>query len=678
MFAIQYIDMNIDIRGKINEKKLAYNNTLLPLYEAIANSIHSIEDDSATKPGLIEVDIIRSNEPELNLPGMKKPQIIDFNITDNGIGFNDENFESFNLAHSTYKFHKGGKGLGRFIWLRAFHFAEIESIYKENDHFVIRKFNFEPTKDGIEKHTRENIGTIEKRYTTVKLRILKKDYWQWCNSIAEDIAFKIIEHCFIYFLKPDCPRIILKDSDEIIVVNDLFNQFKSGGVSKTTINLDNYEFEINLVRLYNTKRIDNKIHFVAHTREVENKDISKLIPELDANMSDLEGQKFSIGVYVTSTYFDERVNDDRTKIQFVDNKNLNPLFKELEENELLENILDVIKGELSDNIILIEKEREERISNFIENHPQYNKLKKYKPDRIKKLSSKLSDEELDIELFKIKQEIDLDVRFEADTIFKQIENIADKEEIENFKQLHSSLYEKIIDVGNSKLSEYVFYRKFILDFLDKHIGQTKEGKFAKEEIIHKIIFPLKTESDEIGHDEHNLWIIDERLAFHKYLASDRSFKQNKNTTSKSNDRPDLIIFNKPFAFTDSDKPYSSIVIVEFKRPMRDDYDEDENPILQVNKYTRELINNKLKDKHGRQFDLRPNTPIYAFIVCDLTPNLRTSATDNSFIISPDNDGYFKFNQNYSLYLEIISFDKLIRDSKQRNKVFFEKLNLQTV
>ena len=176
--------MNIDIRGKINEKKLAYNNTLLPLYEAIANSIHAIEDDSVTKPGLIEIDIIRSNEPELNLPGMKKPQIIDFNVTDNGIGFNDENFESFNLAHSTYKFNKGGKGLGRFIWLRAFHFAEIESIYKENEHFVLRKFFFEPTKDGIEKHTKQNIGAIEKRYTTVKLRTLKKDYWQWCRVAA--------------------------------------------------------------------------------------------------------------------------------------------------------------------------------------------------------------------------------------------------------------------------------------------------------------------------------------------------------------------------------------------------------------------------------------------------------------------------------------------------------------
>ena len=36
--------MEIDIKGKISERKLAYSNTLLPLYEAIVNSIQAIEE----------------------------------------------------------------------------------------------------------------------------------------------------------------------------------------------------------------------------------------------------------------------------------------------------------------------------------------------------------------------------------------------------------------------------------------------------------------------------------------------------------------------------------------------------------------------------------------------------------------------------------------------------------
>ncbi|MFM7856951.1 MAG: hypothetical protein ACKO96_34765 [Flammeovirgaceae bacterium] len=86
----------------------------------------------------------------------------------------------------------------------------------------------------------------------------------------------------------------------------------------------------------------------------------------------------------------------------------------------------------------------------------------------------------------------------------------------------------------------------------------------------------------------------------------------------------------------------------------------------------------LIDVKGKINEKRLNTPIYTYIICDLTKNLRKSANDAGYKPLPDNDGFFFFNDNYNLYVEIISFDKLIRDSKQRNKVLFEKLNLPTV
>jgi hypothetical protein len=145
--------------------------------------------------------------------------------------------------------------------------------------------------------------------------------------------------------------------------------------------------------------------------------------------------------------------------------------------------------------------------------------------------------------------------------------------------------------------------------------------------------------------------------------------------SDSNERPDLLIFNKPFAFANDEKPYESIVIVEFKRPMRDDYSDKENPITQVNRYAREVINGIAKDKDKREFDLRQNTPIYAYIVCDLTKKLKANATDAGYKLLPSGDGYFFFNDNYNMYVEIMSFDKILKDSNERNRVLFEKLNL---
>ena len=344
--------MQIDIQGKINEKKLSYQSTLLPLFEAIVNSLHSIEEDASNNPGIVTIDVIRSTQTALNLESEAKQQIFEFHITDNGVGFHEKNFESFNFAHSTYKISKGGKGIGRFIWLRAFQKAEIESFYKENGHYILRKFNFEPTKNGIENHKTEKHETIEKRYTTVRLRNMKEDYRKWCNNNIEDIAFKIIEHCFIYFLRGDtCPRIIIKDGLTEIVVNDLFKLFTKDNVHREKITSGNRDFEINIARLYHTKRMDNKIHFVAHTREVENKELSLYIPELDNYVSDSEGQKFSIGAYLTGDYFDERVNEERTKIQFAElNVAAQELFTEVDENELINKVVDVVKNVFSDNV----------------------------------------------------------------------------------------------------------------------------------------------------------------------------------------------------------------------------------------------------------------------------------------------------------------------------------------
>ena len=43
--------------------------------------------------------------------------------------------------------------------------------------------------------------------------------------------------------------------------------------------------------------------------------------------------------------------------------------------------------------------------------------------------------------------------------------------------------------------------------------------------------------------------------------------------------------------------------------------------------------------------------------------------------APDGMGYFGFNKNLNTYIEFISFDKLLNDAEQRNRVLFKKLGL---
>lgn len=660
--------MQIDILGKVREKRLANNNVLLPLYEAIVNSIHAIEDAKLIEKGLIEIELIRSSQEEFPYEDMQKlPPIIDFHVKDNGVGFNAENYESFNFAHSSYKFHRGGKGIGRITWLRAFEKAIIESQFKEGNTWRRRYFSFEPTKKGIENSSLDEIETKDGFWsTTIILKNLKENYRKWCNNNSEDIAFKIIEHCFSFFLDSKCPTIVIKDLDKTIVVNDYFQTYTTKAVEAKLFTVNKNEFNLDIVKLYNTKP-DNKVHLLANKREVINFAISDSIPEIPDYFVDEAGQKFSISIYVSGEYLDENVNEERTEINFDDE---NSLFEESLTFENLKNeVTGIIREHFKENLKSFSEKKLNRVKNFVISHPRYRHLLKYRPNDILTISNALDDSKLEVELFKIQQKMELEVLNETK---REMQNIVSKDE-----KINQDLYEKILDVGNAKLSEYIFHRKHVLNLLELHLKR-QDGQYSTEEVIHNLIFPLRKTSDEISLDEHNLWIIDDKLSFHDYLASDKTFRSIERTGSNSTKETDLLIFNKPHLLSDDEKPYSSIVIVEFKRPMRKDYSDTENPINQVTAYAREIITNKALDKDGRQFDIKDKTPIYAYIVCDLTPNMRKFADDHNFTALPDNDGYFNFNRNYSLYIEVISFDKLLRDSKKRNKVLFEKLNLPTV
>ena len=67
----------------------------------------------------------------------------------------------------------------------------------------------------------------------------------------------------------------------------------------------------------------------------------------------------------------------------------------------------------------------------------------------------------------------------------------------------------------------------------------------------------------------------------------------------------------------------------------------------------------------------------AYIVCDIKPTLRMQAKTAGLRQTADGAGYFGYNDNFGVYVDIVSFDKLIGDAKKRNAVLFEKLGLGT-
>ena len=161
---------SINIRGRVKNFNLPKNQPLIPLFEAIVNAIHAIDERKSIDPtfdGRIIIKIIRDEQFVIDGSG-ELPQIRSFEIVDNGVGFNEANIASFMESDSTYKAKLGGKGVGRFSWLIAFEKAEIESIYSEGDGYVKRAFDFSVSDSEINDTLIDCTG-YDDNQTTVRL-----------------------------------------------------------------------------------------------------------------------------------------------------------------------------------------------------------------------------------------------------------------------------------------------------------------------------------------------------------------------------------------------------------------------------------------------------------------------------------------------------------------------------
>src|SRR5690606_31540838 len=136
----------------------------------------------------------------------------------------------------------------------------------------------------------------------------------------------------------------------------------------------NQSFSIDLVKIY-SQRQDNKFHYCAHTREVQNERISSEIPELDNLIADENNEKFSIAVYVTGKYLDDHVNEERTHIQFPKQTVGDiPYPDEVSLEELRKSVGEIVKKELSPYISKMSEARMDVVKNIINRHPQYKQL----------------------------------------------------------------------------------------------------------------------------------------------------------------------------------------------------------------------------------------------------------------------------------------------------------------
>ena len=406
------------------------------------------------------------------------------------------------------------------------------------------------------------------------------------------------------------------------------------------------------------------------------------VPGLNGVLTDKSGQ-FTYAAYLTGKYFDERVSGQR--VDFNIDETAAGIFAETEisyediRSAIIPSIEKFLAGPLNANI----EAARERVDFFVASKaPRYRPILRYVPDKDLAVDPNISDANLDSLLHKQLFRVEQGLIAEGHKIFGP----GDEESEAQYLSRLDDYLQKVSDLKRSDLADYVMHRRVIIDLLDKAIQRGSDGKFAREDMIHEIIVPMRITSDDQKFRRNSLWLVDERLAFHDFLASDRPIRSMPISSCELTKEPDIVslrTFNNPLAVSENDTgPQASITVVEIKRPMRNDYTEgsaeDDDPIQQALGYLRRLRQGA-STKTGQPIPNADKIPGFVYVVADLTKKLQDRCEFHQLKSNADGMGYFGYHQSasYNAYIQVTSFEGLVASAKERNRAFFDKLGLPT-
>ena len=666
--------MKLILKRKVAEITLHSYEYLLPMFEAVINSIEAIQETDR-KDGEIKITIIRdTSQTNINPEGEFHHPIISFLIEDNGVGFNKVNFEAFNDAYTDHKLEKGGKGVGRFTILKAFSSMKVNSIFQENGSFFEREFTFDiqnevkETKELSECDT-SSIGS------SIRLTNYLPLYFEKTNVPAKQVAEKLVEHCLVYLISEKMPNVLLIDEteDEQIILADIFKKLVRVEENIESIIEKEEEFKLFFIQKY-ANIGSHKICYTSHAREVENVLLRHLIPNFSSAFEDDSGKYFVL-VYVIGNYLDENVFEVRNKFKFPKKAIEKDAFHKFSLDELTGFVSDRVEYKYQELLDQIEKKKYKDIEKHIldDGAIEYRHLLKNE-NNFRKIEPNLSKPKLESELHRINYELEKQHKNEINTILE-------KKKVDNYEEFEKELKRVIQnehEFSISKLANYVIRRKIIIKVFNQLLGFSSEDENYKlEKDLHNIIFPMGETIDSIPYSSHNLWLLDEKLTFHTFIASDKKIKSNETVESKSSKEPDLYIFDKHYAFS-SDELNQSIMIFEFKRPGRILSGDDRNVARQLEEYFEDLYNSKAKTYRGTLLSLRDETPKFGFVICEIDKDLEEYLIKwGNFKITPSKT-FYKYYDQLNLFIEVMSYQTMLSNVELRHKAFFKQLGIENI
>ena len=675
--------MHTALEGRLRNTNLPYSKGLMPVYEAVINSIEAIEERSqaegrALSHYSIRLDIDRAAQLALEPRRGPRPEgdIEGFRITDDGVGFNDKNLESFRTLDSLQKVEKGCRGIGRLMWLKAFNNVEIRSTYEEGGEIKRRNFMFNTTNEVSEATAGSE--SVDEIRTVVELQGFQPRFASATHKTSEKIASGLLEHCLWYFIRTEgVPCITVSDEEGAIDLSELFDAHMHSSSSSETIELKERSFEITHVKVRVDRNKPHTLGYCASGRLVREEGLTGKIPGLYKAITDEDGQ-FTYMAYLTGEYLDEQVSNERVHFNIQESTEGLLEDTELSYSDIRAAVYPRVKEYLEASLTEVLSEGRERVEKFVSTRaPKYRPLLGHIPAERLSVDPSLSDKDLDILLHRETFEVEQDILKEGHELLSVSAGFDD------YVQRLASYMDKVTDLKQSDLASYVAHRRVVIDLLDFAIKRQEDGKFVREDVIHKLIVPMRATSTDAEYQRQNLWLVDERLAFHHFLASDVPLTSNPTTSSTSGKEPDIAalrVFENPMLVGEGEPQLASITVIEIKRPMREGFqageEESKDPILQSLGYLRRLREGA-STVDGRPIPNAAKIPGFVYVVADLTDSLIDCCKLQQLQATADGMGFFghQRDESYNAYIQVVSFDGLVASAKERSRAFFDTLGL---
>ena len=679
---------------------------LRPIYEAFTNAYDAIKTYSEGKI------VIRIHLNKTLYSG--KDEELEFdNITieDNGVGFNDNEFNRFLNLDDTSK-GIGNKGSGRVQFIHYFEKAEYESVFADETSstgFRKRIFTLSQNAAFLQQNAIVRLDFDDEVSATASHTILKlsnplefknqknREYFKTLST--EDLKQNVRDTFIALFCdnRDNLPEIKFQRS-----INGIIDTENEKSITQQDIPTEDKSEELNIC--YSKINMEGKVEKSTNTEILNFKSFKIDQNELPKNAIQL----VSKGEIVKGIKLDNLAATD-----LIDNKRY--LF--LLSGDIINNASTDTRGKLDipteadfkksygesdlfpEEIITIDEIREttnEKINTVYPEIAEYAKQKKIEIEALKDMfllsdetikRAKIKpadDEETALEkIYKADSELvakkDIEIKKRIDALNKLTPNASDYQE--KLATEVKALTKEIPLQNRTSLTQYVARRKMVLELFQKtlnyELDKFKNGGRIDEKTLHNLIFQQTSDNPE----DSDLWLIAEEFIYFEGVSEtelkdikykekkifDKDFSEeeirylNSLGEKRLEKRPDILLFPEE----------GKCIIIELKAP---DVNVAEH-LLQINFYANLFRNYTV--------DHLQITTFYGFLIGESIEDRdvrgrglgfeRSLHFDYWFRPSAPIDGFGE-RSNGSIYTEVIKYSTLLQRAKLRNKIFIDKLD----